>query len=210
MQIEKTRTNAEVVTRICYECGGKMEGHRGSEYNYTECGLQKVELRNILVFRCTNQDCGAVMPEIPNTAELHVKIALSVIEKNTLLTGEEIKFLRHMANLNGVELAAMIGIHKTALSRWENGARHISKKSDVALRLLCFAAIMQERMRDTDILPAIQQAAKTFSSVDLKVILREIQETWRGSKRISIDPKHLEEASREVVSNTREESLAIQ
>jgi transcriptional regulator with XRE-family HTH domain len=168
-----------------------MDGRRGQEYDYTECGLHKVRLVNILVFTCRNQKCSAVVPEIPNIAELHVRIALFLIEKTTLLTGEEIRFLRTMANLSGVELAKMLGIHPTNLSRWENGARNISKKTDVALRLFCFAAIMQERLRASDFMSGVVEAAKTFSEIDLKTVLQHVQEIMRGSVPLRIDPKTL-------------------
>lgn len=188
MQISKARTNAEIVSRVCYDCGGEMEGHRREEYNYSECGLQKVRLQNILVFRCKNRECGAVVPEIPNLSDLHLVIAFDLIAKPTLLTAEEIRYMRHMANLSGVQMASMLGIHKTQLSRWENGKRNITKKSDVALRLLSFACIVQERMRDNEILPKIKSI---ISRVDLTKILEGIQEIMKGSKPVVIDPKDL-------------------
>jgi putative zinc finger/helix-turn-helix YgiT family protein len=187
MQVKEARPDTQIVRRVCYDCGGVMEGRRGSEYNYTECGLQKVRLQNILVFRCKNPQCGAEVPEIPNVSELHDTIAMGLISKPTLLTGEEIRFLRQMANLSGIQMASMLGIHKTQLSRWENGKRDISKKSDVALRLLSFACIMQEKLRNEEILPKIQSAAKMFSHVDLTKILEGVQEIMKGSKSVVID-----------------------
>jgi putative zinc finger/helix-turn-helix YgiT family protein len=180
-----------IVTRKCYECGGLMEGRRGREYDYKECGLHKVRLVNILVFTCQNPECGSVVPEIPNIGELHTRIALSLIKKKTLLTGEEIRFLRNMANLSAIELSKMLGIHHTALSRWENNARNISKKTDVALRLLCFAAIIQERLSSNDVMDRVLDAAKTISEIDMKSILKRVQEIMSGSALVRIDPKSL-------------------
>lgn len=193
MQDTKARTSAEVVNRVCYECGGEMEGRRGSEYNYTESGLQKVWLQNILVFRCKNSQCRAIVPEIPNMAELHAVIAMSLIAKPTLLSGEEIKFLRQMANLGSSQMASMLGIHVTQLSRWENGKRIITKKSDVALRLLCIAFILQERVRNDDIVPKFQELTKRLSHMDLTKILEGVQEIMKGSKPVVLDPEKLSE-----------------
>jgi DNA-binding transcriptional regulator YiaG len=190
---KKPETNSEVVTKVCYDCGGVMEGRRGQEYDYRECGLSKVRLVNILVFNCTNPECRAVIPEIPNVAELHLRIALMLIEKPTLLTSEEIRFLRTMANLSGIELSQALGIHPTALSRWENGRRSISKKADASLRLLCFTSMLQERAQngDGDLMKNVINAAKTLTEIDIKTILQHLQEIMRGSAPIRIDPKSL-------------------
>jgi DNA-binding transcriptional regulator YiaG len=193
MQDEKARTNAEVVSRVCYDCGGEMEGRRGSEYNYTESGLQKVWLQNILVFRCKNPQCHAIVPEIPNMAELHVVIAMKLIAKPTLLSGEEIKFLRQMANLGSSQMAAMLGIHVTQLSRWENDKRIVSKKSDVALRLFCIAFILQERVRNTDIVPKFRELTERLSHMDLTKILEGVREIMKGSRPVVLDPERLSE-----------------
>src|SRR4051812_5661564 len=95
--------------RKCYECGGKMEGHVGN-YKYTECGLDSVNLVNVLVFNCSNHQCGAIAAEIPAMSELHRAIMFQVIQKETLLSGEEIRFLRKMAGLSGVELSELLGL----------------------------------------------------------------------------------------------------
>ena len=96
--IKKTEMTA---SRKCYECGEIMVPRTGA-YHYIECGLSKVSLLNITIFECK---CGSLVPEIPAIAQLHRRIAVDLIRKNTLLIGEEIKFLRKMAGLNAVALA---------------------------------------------------------------------------------------------------------
>ena len=188
MQVNKAQSE-KVVQRKCYECGCAMKGTR-ENYEYADAGLSSVNLVNILVFHCTNPQCGSVVPEIPAISQLHRAILLSLLEKDTLLSGEEIKFLRKMSGLTGVELSGLLGTHATNLSKWESGARTISKKSDVALRLLSFTAVLQEVMKsDNDpLLPTVAEATRRLSTVDLKKVLQGIQDTLTGSKRVTIDP----------------------
>jgi DNA-binding transcriptional regulator YiaG len=170
-----------------------MDGRKGSNYKYTECGLDSVNLINILVFHCKNPQCGAVVPEIPAFSDLHRTIAFSLIQKESLLIGEEVIFLRKMCALSGVKLAQLLGIHKTTLSNWETGKKDISKKSDIALRLLAFAAIMQDLAKENHLLPKIAEVAKRLSEVDLHSLLQRVKEIVSGPKRVTIDPSKLSE-----------------
>ncbi len=61
-------------------------------YNYNLSGLSNVLLSGITVFYCTK--CGFDMPEIPRIVELHHGITRYLVDKETHLTGEEIKFIR--------------------------------------------------------------------------------------------------------------------
>lgn len=182
-----TDKDTKTVSRKCEECGELMEGRR-ENYHYTECGLQSVVLKNILVFHCS---CGAITARIPSIAWLHRAILLSLIQKESLLSGEEIKFLRKMAGLNGVGLAEALGLHKTTLSKWENNARRITKNSDAALRLMCFAGMMQQLLQQKDLIPQFSEAIKQLLHVDIKHILQMIKETVEGSKKIRLDPDAL-------------------
>ena len=80
----KSVTTQRPNERKCYDCGKVMYGRR-ENYTYSECGLRSVILLNILVFHC---ECGAIVPEIPSPAVLHVSIAMKVLQKKTLLSGE--------------------------------------------------------------------------------------------------------------------------
>src|SRR4051794_32922548 len=103
----------EVKIRKCYDCGGTMSGTT-TYYRYTECGLDSVTLENIIVYRCK---CGAIVPEIPAIGELHRLIVLRVIQKGSLLSGQEILFLKKMAGLNSKELAQSLGASPSTISR---------------------------------------------------------------------------------------------
>jgi transcriptional regulator with XRE-family HTH domain len=186
-KVMMTDKDSNAPIRKCEECGGIMEGRR-ENYHYTECGLQSVRLKNILVFHC---GCGAMTARIPFAAWLHRAILFDLIQKKSLLSGEEIKFLRKMAGLNGVELSEALGIHKTTLSKWENNARRITKNSDAALRLMCFIGMIQHVLQQKDLIPKVKEAVKQLSSMDINHILQMIKETMEGSKNIKLDPEAL-------------------
>lgn len=185
--MEEKKTKKEEAVRKCEDCGKEMHGYR-ENYHYTECGLQSVMLKNILVFHC---DCGAISARIPAIAWLHRAIVFDLIQKKTLLSAEEIKFLRKMAGLNGVELADALGVHKTTLSKWENGKRTITKNSDGALRLLCFVGMLQELVQQKDLLPQFKQAIKQLTSMEITRILQAIKDVLEGPKNIKLDPEEL-------------------
>lgn len=183
------RNTTDLPSQTCFECGAVMKGRIGS-YKYDECGLSTVKLLNIKIYEC---ECGAIMPEIPAMAALHRKIAFSLICKHSLLVGEEIRFLRKMADLTGVELARLLGTHKTTLSKWENDSRKITKKTDSTLRLLFFAGMLQRLIKeqDADDLPRIADALKQLSEVDLKKILQRVRDEFIGPEKVTINPEEL-------------------
>lgn len=206
MQKEMTiRDKGTLITRRCGECGNPgMVGTR-ENYNYTESGLRSVILKHILVFHCA--ECGAIAARIPAMAMLHRSIALSLITKDSLLLGEEIRFLRKMTGLTGVELSSALGVHKATLSKWETDKRNITKNSDASLRLLCFAGMLQNLFGQKDLVPRMKDDLKKFSEIDIKHLLQAIRDELIGPKKIRIDPDELalftgEEAIQEECTET--------
>src|ERR1019366_3932998 len=127
------RTVIENPPRTCSECRGSSEGRR-ENYTYTECGLKNVVLIDVLVYRCVR--CGAEQVEIPNMDGLHRTVALAVLCKGRLLSGDEIRFLRKVAGFTATNLAKSLAVTKNAVSKWENGGK-IGPASDRAIRGIC-------------------------------------------------------------------------
>lgn len=180
----------EQPTRRCYECGKTMRGTVGN-YRYTECGLDSVNLVGILIFHCK---CGAIVPQIPAMGDLHRKIVFSIFKKESLLSGSEIRFLRKMAGLKAVEMAQLLGTHKTNVSKWENEKLPITKRTDATLRLLCFTGMLQELLKlneESKLVPQLADALKQMSEVDVAEILRRVKDVATGPKRVVIDPQQL-------------------
>jgi len=104
-RIIATRAHCRSATRTCHDCGGQMVGN-AERYRYTECGLSSVTLSNVLVFRC--EKCGLHVPEIRGLTVLHVYISLEILSKDSLLSGEEVRYLRKLARLTQRQLATIM------------------------------------------------------------------------------------------------------
>lgn len=90
-------------------------------YHYTESGLPGVFLKNVKWFECPA--CHARELTLPRIGQLHRCIAWRVVTKPTILTGEEIVFLRKMLRKNQKQMAELLGLSQVVLNRWETGAR---------------------------------------------------------------------------------------
>ncbi|MGO9083721.1 MAG: helix-turn-helix domain-containing protein [Terriglobales bacterium] len=198
------QTNKEVMRetvkleRPCYDCGKMMVGKR-ENYSYQEVGLKSVVLLNIVVYHCK---CGAIVPEIPYTGILHSCIAMSVLEKKALLSGEEIRFIRKAAGFSATGLARVLGMEKGTVSRWENSKQGIGKDADRLLRAVCFARTMErlagvntQQIPDKDLASSLARLQAMIRSVNLTTILGEIEDKAEGSKPIRIDPEYAAMAS---------------
>lgn len=178
----------ERVFRTCADCGGQMVGTRQS-YRYKECGLSSVTLVNVMVFEC---ECGARVPELPAIENLHHMIAIDLLQKESLLSGEEVRFLRKMAGLSQSELAQIIGVHVTRPSKWESGGEPIGKESDRVLRSCCLFGMAQQHLNDSDPVAATLAAAKVIQQLDVKEVFKRIKSTMEGSKKIEVANSHPE------------------
>jgi len=177
----KTLDSAQV-TRRCHECGEMMQGTR-QKYDYVECGLSSVSLTNVLVFECT---CGLKVPEIPAIAGLHFMIALDLLKKPSLLSGEEIRFLRKMAGLSQSELAEILGVTPTRPSKWE--ATSASKEGDRLLRTVFFLGMLQHIVKGKD--PAKMKSLATqkfIQELDIRELLKSIDDKVQGPKAVKVE-----------------------
>jgi len=172
--------------RKCGECGGTLRVTH-QDYRYVECGLQNVTLKNLLVYAC--DACDSQAPEIPNIGGLHRAIAVDLLTKKTLLCGEEIRFLRKMARMTGSELAKLMGVTSTQLSKWENNKRPIGAPSDRVLRLICYAGVLERIVNiGSDLKAEMARAAMFTPSLNIRGLLSQIEGKSKGPKRVTIDP----------------------
>lgn len=169
MKDRKLRQNEGGPTRRCLDCGQMMVGGRKT-YHYKECGLSTVRLADVLVFSCV---CGAEVPEIQGIRQLHHVIALELIQKETALSPEEIRFLRRTAGFSQVELAQIMGVDKTRPSKWEAGTP-LSRESDRLLRSCCMWGMVAFHTDADKGLSKILSAADLVRKVDIVKILKRI------------------------------------
>jgi DNA-binding transcriptional regulator YiaG len=175
-----------VVSRECFECHRGMIGRR-ENYRYTEAGLKSVTLTNVLVFHC---ECGAIVAELPAIGQLHTLIADHLFRKKTLLSGEEVRFLRKWVGYSATELADTTGYSKSIISRWENDRKNIAKEPDRLLRLVVFAKALENIVGEGGKgLPSkMAEAGRMVQSLNLPELLRQVENRSAGSQPIRIDP----------------------
>jgi hypothetical protein len=98
-------------------------------YPYELSGLPDVRLAGIKVWRCPR--CRAEAPVLPRVAELHRLIALTLVMRERLLRGAEVRFLRVQGGFAAKDFAKLIGVDAAHLSRVENGKRRsLGRASD--------------------------------------------------------------------------------
>jgi transcriptional regulator with XRE-family HTH domain len=106
-------------------------------------GLKDVFLAGITLENCPK--CRVELPIIPRIAELHAVIARAIVDKSTLLTGAELRYLRKWAGFPAKQFAALLGIDASHMSRVENGkTRHLGAPVDKLARAMAMAASDQE------------------------------------------------------------------
>ena len=89
---------------ICPKCGKLQETSR-SDYKYLESGLDNVLICDIEMVKCS---CGEECALIPGILAVHKAIANCLLEKETQLTGKEIRFLRKEMGLKVSSFAVMV------------------------------------------------------------------------------------------------------
>jgi len=134
----------------CQACGGATSERNATAaepYAYAIGGLPGVLLIGIRLRKCDR--CGAESLLIPRIEELHRLIARDLLRKQTLLTGDELRFLRKHAGFPAARFAALLGVTPAHLSRFENAheRNNLGAPADRLARALVAAASAGEDAR---------------------------------------------------------------
>lgn len=103
-------------------------------FHYVACGLSNVWLENGYTEGVSSD--GKPVFHVEDIKGLHEAIAFSLVEKDTLLSGDEFRFLRSEIKLTRKSLAGIIGCSEETIKKWESGENPIQKIADMALRNL--------------------------------------------------------------------------
>lgn len=106
-------------------------------YHYTECGLDYVYLVNGYIVHDTEYG-PAVEIERPDL--LDRQIALTIVNQQRFLTGQEVRFLRGLLDLTQSELGELLGKDAQSVARWERKRTEIPPTEDRALRQIYLEA----------------------------------------------------------------------
>jgi len=104
------------------------------QYHYRESGLDNVFVRGVGIYKCK---CRQEYVQLPKAKEVHNQVASALLNKASLLTGEESRFIRKWLRLTSEEMAKALGYTRVTVSRWENEGP--PAKTDRALRLYASA-----------------------------------------------------------------------
>jgi putative zinc finger/helix-turn-helix YgiT family protein len=167
---------------FCDQCQSEMKERKATVDNpYLDdlCGLSNVYLAGITVQYCPR--CGAESPIIPRVEELHREIARVLTHKPTLLTGEEVRFLRKQAGFPARKFAALLGVSPEHLSRVENGhSATLSRSADRLARAVATAA--NDGVSAHDILLKIaDELKKKASQKRAKTLFRIDRNRWKAA-----------------------------
>ncbi len=168
----------------CDTCDMAMRERKATRqkpYRYDLSGLSNVSLVGITMHTCPQ--CGGEVPVIPRIAELHDVLARSLIQKPTLLNGEEIRFLRKHEGFPAQKFAALLGITPEHLSRVENGhTSNLGTSADRLARAIATIAKDGEAAREV-LLQIAEQLAEPQRPVQSprSYFLKLEQQHWKAA-----------------------------
>ena len=141
---------------IAHECSRKtrheFRATMDEPYHFTASGLPNVYLVGIRYFRC---ECAKELADIPAIKGLLNFISRDLVEKDSSLSGGEIRFLRKRLGKKASDFAKQIGLEPETLSRIENGHLQASERTDKFIRLYYAVAskdpvLMGQLQKDLD------------------------------------------------------------
>lgn len=126
-------------TPNCRQCDSKNTMFEMLEqYRYDECGLPNVVLQGVPSVKCN--DCENVSIMIPGMGQLHKVLATGIVEKQSRLVGDEIKFLREFLGWTNAKFSQRMGVAPSTSSRWVSGDQTMKETSELLLRVLVAAS----------------------------------------------------------------------
>jgi len=142
------------------------------DYRYEECGLDNVILVGLET--CEDDD-GATVVTIRHINVLHRAIVQAIANKQSGITGREIRFVRGELGLTQAELAHCIGKDAQTVARWEKGKSPVDQTADTVIRMLALEHV-------DGIRPSVKEMASwsVASSAEPPILIdASDQENWR-------------------------------
>jgi len=153
-----------------------MRKGTNKKYHYTESGLDNIYLLN--GYKVTTTKAGKEI-FIHDIHGLHKAIGENLALKQGLLSGKEIRFIRHLLDWSQTRLAHATGVNYQSILRWEKHKGSISITADRSIKWLCLAYI-----KSPDIYNIINEISEMDSKEDTVVQKLEFKEDdgkWRMS-----------------------------
>ena len=145
------------------------------KYRYTASGLDNVFLANGFKFRTTPY--GKTVA-IDNVDGLHAAIGKYLVREKKILSGKEIRFLRHEMGLSQNRLATLLGVEEQSVARWEKGQVGVSGPADKMIRLLYTEAAG----RRPEVSRTLGHLADLEESAYRPLLFEESGTVWRAAR----------------------------
>lgn len=142
-------------------------------FHYVACGLPNVWLAN--GFTETVDEKGDAFFSITDVRELHRAIGHFLTEKESVLSGDEFRFLRSELRMSRKTLAELLGYSVETLKKWESGENRIHKLGDANLRQLFL-----EGQSEDGTLKALLTQIKDLEREERRLCFEETQKGWEG------------------------------
>jgi transcriptional regulator with XRE-family HTH domain len=123
----------------CFHCDVEM-ARIIAPHRYIESGLDGIWLEECETLVCGN--CDRRLPILPDARLAAREIVQELVVRRGKLGAREALFFRKAMSLRGSELAALLGVHRVAVSRWENEKAAIDGINETRLRLLAVDRIL--------------------------------------------------------------------
>ncbi len=142
-------------------------------FHYVACGLSNVWLKGGVSERDTAK--GAVF-HVEQVKELHNVIGLSLVNKTSMLSPDEFRFLRTEMNFSRKNLGEALGVSWETIKKWESGDNALPKMADAWLRQLYLSHKENREMRD------LIMHINALEKDELNLCLNKTSQGWSDSR----------------------------
>lgn len=160
----------------CMSCNStKKMNEEIVSHKYSESGLSNITLLGVTKYHCDN--CGETTYNLGDVNQLNKLIVNSLIRKDSLLNGEEVKFLRKFMGYSGEMLGKIMGYTKDHIYKVESGSQEVNITIDHMMR---FAVVNKDPDRYYDVHDLILNGSGVSSLEILK--LQKTKKGWELAK----------------------------
>lgn len=145
-------------------------------FHYVACGLPNVWLENGYTERVS--DKGESFFTVDNIKDLHAAIGRTLVDKDTLLTGDEFRYLRSEMRLSRKALGECLGYSDETIKKWESGENSTQKTADAALRML-----YKEQLNEDSKVNALLKRINHLEKKDQELRFKELNGDWQEERQ---------------------------
>lgn len=140
-------------------------------YHYTESGLDNVYLVSGFDIKPSPRGQSVVIQDIDG---LHNAIGRFLVHERKVLSGSEVRFLRHELDMSQDTLAHMLDVTEQTVRRWEQGKLPIPRTADALIR-----SLFVERIGDDGkISEILTRIADIEDEIDHSLHFEERNDEW--------------------------------